>query len=222
MGGQLWAGVRERVRSLAEADPRPKVFGADDHGFRLARVLSAEELADLESLVGARLPEEYRDFLLQVGAGGAGPAYGVYPVERGERGWQWTGDWAALADEARLAEPFPVAGPDPEVMEVLLGQCPQEEDFADVAEFDSAYEAWDERWAEVMWDPDRTVGAVVLCDLGCGRRQWLVVSGSEAGRIWSDDRIDGVGLAPLLDEAGRPVTFARWYLDWLDRAEQQV
>ncbi|MFF1560684.1 hypothetical protein [Streptomyces sp. NPDC058279] len=62
----------------------------------------------------------------------------------------------------------------------------------------------------------------ILCHLGCAARQWLVVSGPERGRIWNDDRADEVDLAPLLDDDGRPVTFTRWYLDWLDRAEQQL
>ena len=83
-------------------------------------------------------------------------------------------------------------------------------------------EAWDERWGRLVWSPDRTVGAVVICHLGCAARQWLVLSGPERGRIWSDDRVDDVDLAPLLDGDGQPVTFARWYLDWLGRAEAQV
>ncbi|MEU8925885.1 hypothetical protein AB0D10_33960 [Kitasatospora sp. NPDC048545] len=47
-------------------------------------------------------------------------------------------------------------------------------------------------------------------------------AGTGAGRIWSDDRGDDVDPAPLLTGHGQPVTFARWYLDWLDRAEQQI
>ncbi|MFE2722232.1 SMI1/KNR4 family protein [Kitasatospora sp. NPDC059327] len=181
------------------------------------------ELAGLEAQIGVRLPEEYRTFLLRVGAGGAGPAYGTFPVRRTADRWGWEGDGADLADWSRLAEPFPAAPLDPTALRTLLERCPQEEDFTDTDEdFDTAYEAWDEQWGEVMWAPQRTVGAIVLCHLGCAARQWLVVSGPERGRIWNDDRADEVDLAPLLDTGGRPVTFARWYLDWLDAAEQQL
>ncbi|MFJ5121733.1 SMI1/KNR4 family protein [Kitasatospora sp. NPDC088548] len=76
MDDQLWVGVRERVQTLAGASvtgPRP-VFGAIGHQFRLEPVLSPAELAELEAQIGVRLPQEYRTFLLTVGAGGAGPA----------------------------------------------------------------------------------------------------------------------------------------------------
>ncbi|GGN45412.1 hypothetical protein GCM10011578_097310 [Streptomyces fuscichromogenes] len=219
-------GVRERVQALAgvpvQTGSRPVVFGANGHHFRLEQVLSPKELAELEAQIGVRLPEEYRTFLLQVGAGGAGPAYGVFSVQLKDGRWQWAGDGADLADASRLAEPFPVAGPDPTIVEALLKRCPQEEDFDDIEDFDTAYEAWDGQWLEVMWNPQRTVGGIALCHLGCARRQWLVVSGPEQGRIWSDDRVDEVDLAPLLDADDQPVTFARWYLDWLDHAEQQT
>jgi hypothetical protein len=223
MNDRLWVGVRERVLALAGASAagsRP-VFGASGHRFRLEPVLSPAQLAELEAQIGVRLPQEYRSFLLAVGAGGAGPAYGVFPVQRAQGRWRWTGDGADLADWSRLAEPFPVQGPDPTVVRKLLAECPEEEESDGIEDFDTAYEDWDRRWVEVMWNPERTVGAIAICHLGCAGRQWLVISGPERGRIWSDDRVDEVDLAPLLTEHGRPVTFARWYLDWLDQAEQQ-
>jgi hypothetical protein len=50
-----------------------------------------------------------------------------------------------------------------------------------------------------VWHPDRTAGAVCLCDEGCLRRYWLVLTGDEGGTIWRDYRIDGIDLAPLFD-----------------------
>ena len=222
MSDQTWAGVRERVRALARAAGSDRVFGFSGHRFVLEEPLAPWQVAELEAHIGTGLPEEYRGFLLEVGAGGAGPGYGLFPVRRADGRWRWEGDGADLADPSRLAEPFPVQGPDPALVKALLAQCPREEDFDPVEDFDDAMAAWDERWARLMWSPERTVGAVVVCHLGCASRQWLVVSGPERGRIWSDDRVDDEDLAPLLDGGGGPLTFARWYLDWLGRAEEQV
>ncbi|MFE7236359.1 hypothetical protein ACFVAF_38320 [Streptomyces sp. NPDC057596] len=134
--------------------------------------------------------------------------------------WRWEGDGADLADLTRLAEPFPDQGPDPKLLDDLLAQRPEEEDFDNIEDFDDAIEAWDERWDAVMFAPERTEGAIVICHLGCALREWLIISGSHRGTIWSDGRADDVDLVPLLDDDGKPVTFARWYSDWLEKAEQ--
>ncbi|MGF1431066.1 SMI1/KNR4 family protein [Kitasatospora sp. LaBMicrA B282] len=217
-----WAGVRERVLALAEAPGRAAVFGSASHGFRLAEPLTPAELAELEARIGVVLPAEYREFLLRVGAGVAGPAHGLFPVRRVQGRWRWEGDGADLADLSRLAEPFPRQGPDRALVRAVLAERPMEEEYAEIEDFDDAIEAWDERWEEVMYSPDRTVGAVVINHLGCAARQWLVLSGPERGRIWADDRVDDLDLVPLLDEHGAPLTFARWYLAWLEESERQV
>ncbi|MGW2822996.1 SMI1/KNR4 family protein [Streptomyces sp. NPDC001443] len=218
MSAGSWAGVREQIQRLAKAPGAGAVFGFSGHGFALEDPLGERELAELEEQLGTRLPEDYREFLTQVGAGGTGPAYGVFPVRRVDGRWRWEGDGADLADLARLTEPFPVQGPDPALVLALRKECPEEEDFEAIEDFDQAYEAWDEKWDAVMWNPERTVGAVVLCHQGCAYRQWLIVSGPERGRIWSDDRVDERDLEPLLGPEEEPITFSRWYRNWLAEA----
>ncbi|MET9088674.1 SMI1/KNR4 family protein [Streptomyces sp. NPDC004237] len=219
MTDQQWVGVRQRVGAVAAGPAGGKVFGALGHGWVVEDPLTRGELAELEGQVGVRLPEEYRAFLLHVGAGGAGPAYGLFPVRRVQGRWRWEGDGAEMVDLSRLAEPFPDQGPDPKLLQELLAQCPEEEAFDDIEDFDDAMEAWDERWEAAMFAPERTAGAIVISHLGCAQREWLIVSGSHRGTIWSDCRVDDVDLVPLLDEDGTPVTFARWYTDWLRKAE---
>ncbi|MEW2180312.1 SMI1/KNR4 family protein [Streptomyces sp. NPDC005406] len=114
MNDSMWVGVRQRVQALVAAPGSNRVFGAVGHKFFLEDPLSPADLADLEGQMGVSLPEEYRTFLLHVGAGGAGPAHGVYPARLIQGRWRWEGDGAELADLSRLAEPFPRAGADPE------------------------------------------------------------------------------------------------------------
>ncbi|MFG2754849.1 SMI1/KNR4 family protein [Streptomyces xanthophaeus] len=216
---QLWNGVRQRVAALGAQPASGQVFGSLGHRWVLEAPLTDDALAELEAQVGVRLPEEYRDFLACVGAGGAGPAYGLFPVRRVQGRWRWEGDGADLADLAMVAQPFPDHGPDPELLDALLAERPEEEEFEEIEDFDDAIEAWDERWDAVMFAPERTAGAIVISHIGCAQREWLIVSGTHRGTIWSDCRADDADLVPLLDDGGRPVTFARWYTAWLEEAE---
>ncbi len=57
-----------------------QVFGAGTHDYELALPLTDTELAALEAQFG-ELPEEYRAFVCQLGAHGAGPYYGLTSPE---------------------------------------------------------------------------------------------------------------------------------------------
>ncbi|MFD1048147.1 hypothetical protein ACFQ1S_22695, partial [Kibdelosporangium lantanae] len=143
----------------------------------------------------------------------------------GRRHWEAYGE--DPTDLTRLAEPFPVERPNAKELAELRGQFPEEPDFDSREAYDSAYADWDQRCESALFTPARTTGAVVICHLGCGIREFLIVSGPERGRIWSDTRVDDEpahdpelhDLTPLHTEDGTPVTFARWYLDWLEQAE---
>lgn len=134
-----------------------EVFGALGHRWALEEPLTEEGLAELEGQIGVRLPDGYRTFLLHVAAGGAGPAYGLFPLRRIQSRWRWEGDGADLADLSTLAEPFPEQGPDPKSLDELLALRPEEEDFDEIKDFDDAIEAWDEQWDALMFAPGRTM-----------------------------------------------------------------
>ena len=211
-----WTGIRERVLELKSA-PLDAVFGARGHAFSLEDPLAPEELAELEGQLGVQLPADYRAFLLEVGAGGAGPSYGVFPVRRLEESWRWFGDGADLADLALVSQPFP--GPiDAELIAEVYSAEPDEDAFEDLDALDAAHEAWEGQELQAIWTPDRTAGAICICHHGCAQREWLVVTGDVQGTIWRDDRPDGGNLTPTTID-GEPATFGRWYMQWLREAE---
>ncbi len=218
----VWAGVRQRVEALRARSADGRVFGASAHGFVLEPALTMDELADLEAYLGVVLPEEYRSFLTEVGAGGAGPTYGVFPVRREPAGtWRWHGDGADLTRVPLLATPFPVRRISSVVLAELQQSCPDEVDFDDEVAFDAAMQAYEERVEALLWDDALTAGAICLEHLGCAQRTWLVVSGPARGQMWDDPRSDELDLRPVLGPGGStPVTFGAWYLRWLDAAER--
>ncbi|HMG24364.1 MAG TPA: hypothetical protein VK607_23675 [Kofleriaceae bacterium] len=79
---ELWSTAREAVAALAAADPALRRFGAAAHRYALAPPLTAAALAAAEARLGAALPDELRGFATELTAGGAGPGYGIVPLDR--------------------------------------------------------------------------------------------------------------------------------------------
>ncbi|MBX9364993.1 SMI1/KNR4 family protein [Streptomyces sp. WAC04114] len=220
MGAMTWSGVRERVESLARADKAHEAFGAwgrhggTGHQFQLADPLSEADVAEAEAQWGVSLPADYRAFLLEVGAGGAGPFYGLTTLSRTDAGWLWSDPGGGTVHE-RLRFPCP------DVEESMRAQAeherkePVESDFDNEEAFDAAYRAWLEEDEELSdW---LLSGAVCLSHEGCGYFDWLVVSGPQRGQVCVDERAGDGRFSPL----GR-VGFADWYLDWVEKTEALV
>ncbi|MGI5285782.1 SMI1/KNR4 family protein [Nonomuraea polychroma] len=217
-----WADVRERLSWLAAASGAGEVFGSASHGWRLESPLEADDLAGLEAQLRIELPGEYRSFLLQAGCGGAGPAYGLFPVRRPKGRWQWEGDGAELTDLDTLDQPFPhVEAFNPAYD---LPAPPDEADFESIEEFNAAEDAYWEQHDTVVFvfHPRHSIGLLYLCHLGCAYREALVISGPARGQMWADDTAGDGGFRPLCDDDGKPLGFARWYRRWLEAAEDQV
>ncbi|MEV4757113.1 SMI1/KNR4 family protein [Micromonospora sp. NPDC049559] len=215
-----WSEVRERLARLAAAPGGAEVFGSTSHGWRLDPPLEPAELAELEAQLGVELPGEYRSFLTEVGRGGAGPAYGLFPLRRVDGRWRWEGDGADLTDLETLAQPFPHT----EAFNPADGlpEPPDEADYDSAEAFNAAEDAYWEQHDTVVYRPEHSVGLVYLCHLGCAYREALVVSGPARGQMWADDTADDGGFRPLRDDDGNRLGFARWYRNWLDSAAVQV
>ncbi|GGT04726.1 hypothetical protein GCM10010271_03310 [Streptomyces kurssanovii] len=210
-----WAGVRERVLALRRAPRWRAVFGAEGHGhghtFELLPALPEEELRAVERWLGTRLPEEYRTFLREVGAGGAGPDYGLFPLRPPGPG--------TPAASGRCALPFR-PGLTAELDEHQRAE-PRRDEHPHDAAFVAAYAAWQAREDELH--DALTEGTLCISDRGCGYYSLLVVTGPHRGTVWEDVRAVGEGVVPIRLVGGTGhLSFAEWYLHWLERAESQA
>ena len=100
-----FATLQSKVLELARLDRDQSLFGANvfgyGHHYRFSPVLSEEELRGFERENEINLPDDYRSFLRLVGNGGAGPGYGLIPLEHSL-------DFAFISDKRHwLSTPFP-------------------------------------------------------------------------------------------------------------------
>lgn len=205
--------IFEKLAALRAKDVEFKVFGASSHRYKLNPPLTDKEVQHVEEKYRFSAPEDYRLFLTTIGNGGAGPFYGVFPLEMNDDGHDLA-PWDKVGLIGPLDQPFPHTkawnlpasfwkeGPAPE------------EDITEEEE-DKLWEAWDEKLEEKYWNSSVMQGAIPVCHEGCAQRDWLVVTGPQAGTMWRDMRADNVGIAPLMNKDGTPMTFSDWYLDWL-------
>jgi hypothetical protein len=189
------------------------------HRYQLPPPLTETELADFEARNNFHLPADYRLFLLDVSAGGAGPGDMVdlrtllaleaelrQPENEFDERWLFSGMW--FGD---LNKPFPLTLPTNDVT--------QEPFFVTVMQSEGEEEARGQ-----LYD-----GMLFLADLGCWCRDLLVVCGAARGQVWT---LDGDDWHPVRHQASKllyhvddpayravdakPVTFAVWYEAWLD------
>jgi hypothetical protein len=199
------------LQRCRDANPQPKVFGADSHGFVLNPPVKHSVITKFESRHQVTLPNEYREFLTQVGNGGAGPYYGVFKLGEMDdsfdhKRWKENDGFIGV-----LSEPFPhtKAWND-------LPPYPEEQDDED------AYEAELQAFDDLYWNPKQVNGAIPICHQGCASRNWLVITGAEAGNVWEDLRADEKGLRPVKSKSRRRLTFFDWYNQWLEAAVAQL
>ena len=208
------ATVRGMLADLKRHDPFFENFGAGLHLYELNPPLPQSEIEAFETKHHVTLPEDYRQFIAEIGNGGAGPYYGVFPFgehDDSDDFCTWdkeylVGDLSAKfphQDKWNLPDSFwdkmPDPGPD-----------------ISAEEEDLMMEVWDKQLEEHYWNPKIMNGAIPICHLGCNLRDWLVINGPQKGFIWADARTDHLGVYPLRDGVEQ-LTFFDWYMSWLHK-----
>ncbi|WFL79023.1 SMI1/KNR4 family protein [Altererythrobacter arenosus] len=196
--------IREKLAALAERE-WPENWGAREQGettdfygwshhYRMEPTASEHQVAAFEQAHGVTLPEDYRKFLIELGNGGAGPGYGIFPLGEGE--------------EEQLPQ---------ELLQNLST------DFSLIDTWNESRLAVGRGDNDSIPDEDYyscsvIAGAIEIATDGCALFYLLVVSGPGKGQIWFDKRADGEGVVPVRDERGAILTFGPWYQRWLDDA----
>ena len=206
--------IKEKLDYLSRLDWGFEYFGSKVHRYKLFPSLAVGELAAFERKVACALPDDYRAFMTELGNGGAGPNYGLFPVGMQHVGrslMSWERD--GIGD---LSKPFPHTGPW-NLPSEFWAQQPDPDESTPLEEEDRMNEEWDKKIEDAhYWRESLTDGAIPVSDLGCAGTQLLVIMGQESGFIWVDRRVDYEGIVPLVSETGERVTFAQWYMNWLD------
>jgi hypothetical protein len=233
--------IQEKLILLRDGDRMFQILGSQAHKYQLNPCMSADHLRSVEGEIGIRLPDGDRRFLLVVGNGGAGPYYGLIPLEEAiaesKRNCRDNG-----ATDYPLAKAFPFAAP----MDLAsrLADYPPQEDWlvdeylsAPPRDAGSMIERFTIRWdfysahAAAMQELEsqalRTFSAryhvqygdqgyLKLSDFGCGIYCLLPLSGDERGQVWVYPNDDFIEFYPL----GQ--SFLDWYEHWLDSSLQEL
>lgn len=190
---------------LRRADPEGTLaFGASAHRYRLDPPLDDSEVAAFEARYAIVLPADYREFVLHVGNGGAGPYYGVFRLGEMDD-VHGHAAWVAGTFVGDPSKPFPHTQP----------WNLSKDELEELQATDGDEEILRRYWVPVD-------GAIPLCHEGCALRDWLVVTGPEAGHVWHDATADFEGWRPVLDSQGARATFGAWYTDWLGAAVDEL
>lgn len=215
----------ERIRLL---DSNLKLFGAQEHKYQLSKPLSEQHLAAVEEKMGMSLPAGYRAFLRYLGNGGAGPYYGVHPLE-----YSLATVSAVEEDESyidpdigvaplslaktlenaswatALASSFPLDDDVDFAEELEVGELPWKEHSArlqDDKKYIAAWDAIEQKYTDPRW----LQGTLRVAEYGCGDCFFVVVGGKHTDKVWVDS-IDGVtGIY------NTRVPFLKFFENWLD------
>jgi HEAT repeat protein len=178
------ARIQQKLGQARDAGLAP-----DGHtGLRLGSVLSEQAVRGFEDTHGILLPDEYRQFVTQIGGSGAGPYYGILPLD------DW--DSATWSGKEQLPDDF-LARPSPLMPE---NRCPP-----------STFSSPD--LAPGLDPLDQfTQGAIVIAHMGCAYYALLIVSGPARGRIVYIEYGDPLEFVYFPDNPN----FLSWYERWVD------
>ncbi|WP_222982697.1 SMI1/KNR4 family protein [Flagellimonas meishanensis] len=91
--------ILKQLSFLRKNDTALIAFGSSVHKYELNPTLEESDILAFEKKEGVKLPKGYRDYLKNIGNGGAGPSYGLYSLEEARNGAGWHHPIKSLNDK---------------------------------------------------------------------------------------------------------------------------
>ena len=191
--------VRARLQDLIDRDTNRQIFGADEtwggqpcgHFYFLNPPIRKNVLSRFENKHHIVLPEEYREFLLTICNGRAGPGYGLQPLNESFVGY--------MQQPLTPSQSFPYSNADAD--QIIR-------DYLD--EPQRGIEAWLNHTVALG-----TNGYICLSDHGCGERSILIVSGEQRGKVWYAYERHGHPQFMGDRQDCKTLGFLDWYENWV-------
>jgi hypothetical protein len=148
--------IKVKLPLAQKKDAGFKIFGASSHKYLLNPPISQEVLNAYEAKNNIVLPIEYKQFLTEIGNGGAGPYYGIYKLKED-------------AFDEYLSKPC------------HLHPILTDEQWASLTEFSEQDDIDDEEY-EIARN-SLFQGMLHIGTQGCTYQMMLIVSGENRGRV---------------------------------------
>ena len=191
--------IRKTIEDLATYDTHRAVFGAGMHNYILKPTIDPTAIAAFETQHGVQLPADYTRYLTEVANGGAGPAYGLSPLQALEmKGFEENHVVISDGEGNELASAGTPPRQSPELVSSVARPFPLTDKWAYGDSLPDDATPWD--------------GSVHLADQGCGYFDFLVVNGERAGEVWCDYTAGDGEIVKVAD------SFSEWFRFWLDGA----
>lgn len=213
--------LKKKLAQLAILDATFEVFGSESHQYQFKPCLSNKDIQVFESRYNIELPSEYKNFLLEIGNGGAGPGYGLSGLS-GIESEDVIPEKVYRENYEILSKPFPLTEAWNDLDLIV-------KDNTDFVTNNDAY--FDDKFIH---------GTLTITNYGCGIYGMLVITGEQPGKIWIDDRTNDNGIYPASlsfchafhdtdpddshpnNDEEQPLSFYEWYEDWLNRSLEQI
>jgi hypothetical protein len=206
----------EIIRLLCEAEkvcPNCKYGHMDRYKFKLKPPLQIAHVREMELKYSFTLPEDYFKFITEIGNGGGGPTYGLYPLCEDEDSWE---DWEDEdSDECEDFFEYPFGSP-----VALLDKpfSPHKATQEEIKGFAEKYNMkMDDKHFQGMFcyspdeDDKHEDGFLVICEEGCGNYKIMPVNGEHNGKIFEINFDEGIpGYYFLCYDS-----FTQFYNSWL-------